>query len=55
MKKQLLTALLLACVFFAHSQTFTPPAYAEINDNYRNYVNNVLHFRIQQSEHRFIG
>lgn len=42
MKKQLFTALLLAWVFFGHSQAFTPPAYAEINDSYRNHVNNVF-------------
>lgn len=42
MKKQLLAALLLLCAFFAQSQTFVPPAYAEINDNYRNHVNNVF-------------
>jgi hypothetical protein len=42
MKKQLLAVLLLLCVLFAHSQTFVPPAYAEINDNHRNHVNNVF-------------
>jgi hypothetical protein len=42
MKKQLLAALLLLCAFFAQSQTFVPPVYAEINDNYRNHVNNVF-------------
>jgi hypothetical protein len=42
MKKQLFAALLLHWVFFAQSQTFVPPTYAEINDNYRNHVNNVF-------------
>jgi hypothetical protein len=42
MKKQLLTVALLLSVLFVHSQTFTTPAYAEINDNYRNHVNNVF-------------
>jgi hypothetical protein len=42
MKKQLLAAALLLSVLFAHAQTFTPPSYAEINDNYRNHVNNIF-------------
>lgn len=43
MKKQLLSATFLwFAVIFTHAQTFTPPPYAEINDTYRNYVNNVF-------------
>ncbi len=42
MKKQLLAVALLLCAFFSYAQTFTPPSYAEINDNYRNHVNNVF-------------
>ncbi|MBK8089233.1 MAG: hypothetical protein IPK31_15555 [Chitinophagaceae bacterium] len=42
MKKLLLTASLLFSVLLPYSQTFTPPAYAEIDTNYRAYVNNIF-------------
>jgi hypothetical protein len=42
MKKLLITTVLLFAIFFAKSQTFTPPPYADISTDYQTYVNNVF-------------
>ena len=53
MKKQLLAAALLFAVSFVNAQTFTVPTYAEINENYRNYVNNVFGILEYNERHDF--
>ena len=42
MKKLLQLVVLLTSYYFTSAQTFTPPVYADIDNNYRNYVNNIF-------------
>ena len=42
MKKILLFTLVLLCSTGLFAQTYTPPAFAEVDNNYRNYVNQVF-------------
>lgn len=42
MKKLLALSLVFFTVINSFSQSFTPPSYAEVDYNYRNYGNNVF-------------
>ncbi|MBA3675302.1 MAG: hypothetical protein H0W75_10190 [Chitinophagaceae bacterium] len=42
MKKIFHLLLLLLTIYTAKSQTYTPPAFADIDNNYRTYVNNLF-------------
>ena len=42
MKKFIAFLITLAIVSNLSAQTFVPPAYAEVNNNYRTYMNNVF-------------
>jgi hypothetical protein len=42
MKKIFQLFLLLLTIYTAKAQIYTPPAFAEVDNNYRNYVNNVF-------------
>ena len=42
MKKIFQLILLLCAISTAKAQTFTPPAFADIDNNFRTYVNNVF-------------
>ena len=42
MKKILLFTLVLLCSTGLFAQTYTPPSFAEVDNNYRNYVNQVF-------------
>ena len=42
MKRIYLFLLLLVCSYTVHAQSYTPPSFADIDNNYRNYVNNVF-------------
>lgn len=42
MKKFILGIIALAITLNTFSQSYTPPAYADIDNNYRNYVNNLF-------------
>ncbi len=53
MKKLLLTASLLFSIISSYSQTFTPPAYAEINTSYQTYINNIFGKAMVQSNLTF--
>lgn len=40
--KKIYLFILLLCSTLVHAQTFTPPSFADVDNNYRNYVNNVF-------------
>ena len=42
MKKVFQFIFLLCAITYAKAQSFAPPSFAEIDNNYRNYVNNVF-------------
>jgi hypothetical protein len=42
MKKMFPILLLLCALYSTQAQNFTPPDYAEVNHDYRNYVNQVF-------------
>ncbi len=42
MKRRLQLLLLLCVISRTEAQTFTPPAFADVDNNHRTYVNNVF-------------
>lgn len=42
MKKIFQLILLLCAISIAKAQTFTPPSFADVDNNYRTYVNQVF-------------